>query len=77
MAKKGGQRKKVPATVAPRTHKLGCVLSDEEMRVIEAFLEKYHIENRSRWVRETLIAHIYEKLDTHYPTLFSEHEMRG
>jgi hypothetical protein len=51
-------------------------VSDEEMRIIDGYLQKYGIENKSRWMRETLLAFIHRNLDHDYPTLFNEHDMR-
>lgn len=39
-------------------------------------MKKYKMENRSRWIRETVIAHVLKILDKDYPTLFDENEMR-
>ena len=44
--------------------------------MIDSYLRKYKINNRSRWIRETLITFIIKKLDQDYPTLFNEHDMR-
>ncbi len=76
MAHEGKQRKKVAATESPRKHKLGCLMSDDEARLVDEYLKKQRITNRSRWLRETVIAFIYESLDEGHPTLFKEHEMR-
>ena len=53
-----------------------CLVSDDEMRIIDGYLQKYGIENKSRWMRETLLAFIHRNLDHDYPTLFNEHDMR-
>ena len=59
-----------------RHARLTCLVSDEEMRIIDSYLQKYGIENKSRWMRETLLAFIHRNLDHDYPTLFNEHDMR-
>lgn len=59
-----------------RHARLVCLVSDEEMRIIDSYLRKYKIENKSRWMRETLLAFIHQNLDQDYPTLFNEHDMR-
>lgn len=59
-----------------RHARLVCLVSDEEMHIIDSYLHKYKIENKSRWMRETLLAFIHQKLDQDYPTLFNEHDMR-
>lgn len=65
-------------TKAPTTRKKRIVafVSDEEDRLIENYLKKYKIKNKSNWMRETLLAFIYKNLDEDYPTLFNEHDMR-
>ena len=68
------QRQKPNAVT--RHARLVCLVSDEEMRIIDSYLRKYKIENKSRWMRETLLAFIHQKLDQDYPTLFNEHDMR-
>ena len=59
-----------------RHARLVCLVSDEEMRIVDNYLRKYKIENKSRWMRETLLAFIHQNLDQDYPTLFNEHDMR-
>jgi hypothetical protein len=72
--------KKAPTstTKTPTTRKKRIVafVSDEEDRLIENYLKKYKIKNKSNWMRETLLAFIYKNLDEDYPTLFNEHDMR-
>lgn len=65
-----------PQTDATRHIRLTCLMSEEEMRIINGYLHKYGIENKGRWMRETLLAFIHQKLDQDYPTLFNEHDMR-
>ena len=52
------------------------MLNDEEYKLISNYLAKYHISNRSRWYRETIISHVLKMLEQDHPTLFSENEMR-
>lgn len=76
MINQGKKRKKVPSFASPRKQRLVCLMSDEEVRIVERYLEKYKITNKARWLRETVLSHIYQQLDDDYPTLFNEHEMR-
>ena len=68
------------ATISPVTpvrHKrIVSLVSDEENRIIDDYLKRYKIVNKSNWMRETLLAFIYRNLDEDYPTLFNEHDMR-
>jgi hypothetical protein len=60
----------------PRTKKAEFMLNEEEYQLIDFYLRKYKITNRSRWLRETVINHILRNMDQDYPTLFGENEMR-
>ncbi|MDN5297084.1 MAG: hypothetical protein PWQ71_1190 [Bacteroidota bacterium] len=60
----------------PRTKKAEFMLNEDEYQLIDFYLRKYKITNRSRWFRETVLNHIFKNMDQDYPTLFSENEMR-
>ena len=59
-----------------RSNKVTISLNDKEMRVLEQFYEKYKIEKRSRFLRETIMLAVLKKFNEDYPTLFGENEMR-
>ncbi len=59
-----------------RTKKAVFMLSEEEHDFIQFYLKKQKITNRSRWYRETIIAHVLRNMEQDYPTLFEENEMR-
>ena len=59
-----------------RNERYSFLINSEEKQMIENYLRKYRIRNRSRWMRETLITFIIRNLDQDYPTLFNEQEMR-
>ncbi len=59
-----------------RTKKVVFTLADEEYELINLYLKKYKITNRSRWYRETILTHVLKSMDKNYPTLFEENEMR-
>ena len=65
-----------PQNEVPRHSRVVCLVSEEEMRIIDDYLKKYRIHNKSNWMRETLLSFIYKNLDEDYPTLFGEHDMR-
>ena len=67
MEKKGAQNRK---------ERYSFLVNPDERQMIENYLRKYKIRNRSRWMRETLITFIIKNLDQDYPTLFDEQEMR-
>ena len=64
------------ASPSVRTQKIAFMLTSEEYKTIDNYLKKYNIKNRSRWYRETILAHILRVLEQDYPTLFGENEMR-
>lgn len=53
-----------------RVHKHLFTLNDAENKVLNRFLEKYKVTNKSRFIRETLIISILKKLEEDSPTLF-------
>jgi len=70
------KRVKVSSSEPKRHNKMTCLMSEEEQQIVERYLEKYKITNKSRWLRETILMFIYKKMDEDYPTLFDEHDMR-
>lgn len=59
-----------------RRKRISCLVSEKEEALIEHYLKRYNITNRSRWMRENLIAFILKNLEHDYPTLFTENDMR-
>ena len=51
-------------------------MSEEELRIVDCYLKKYKITNKARWFRETILSQIHQQLESDYPTLFNEHDMR-
>ncbi len=76
MKSNGKSRSKMPAGASSRTKRLTCMMSEEELRFVNQYLRKYHITNKSRWMRETLLRFIHFNVEADYPTLFDEHQMR-
>ena len=70
------KRVKVPSTTPKRKQRMECLMSEEEVRIVDAYLKKYKISNKARWLRETVLTFIRQKMDEDYPTLFNEHDMR-
>jgi hypothetical protein len=74
--------KKKPLHKAPavpeetREFRISFALNEREYNAVCRYLDKYKIENRSRWVRETILIHVLQKLGENRPTLFNENEMR-
>ena len=76
MANTVKKRDKVPASVPRRKQRFVCLMSEEEVRIVDAYLKKYKISNKARWLRETVLTFIRQKMEEDYPTLFNEHDMR-
>ncbi|NDV47940.1 hypothetical protein D0T49_12890 [Paludibacter sp. 221] len=53
-----------------RTHKYVFTLNDEENNALNRYIAKYKVQNRSRFIRETLMIAIIKKFEEDHPTLF-------
>ena len=76
MRKRDKAYAKLPSDEPKRHQRMVCLLSEEEVRIVDNYLDKYKITNKSRWLRETSLMFIYKNMDEDYPTLFGEHDMR-
>ena len=76
MVNRGKKRKKVPSSTPPRKKRMVCLLSEDEVQIVNRYLQTYQITNKARWLRETILAFIHENMEEDYPTLFKEHDMR-
>ena len=52
------------------------MLNEHEYKVIEKYLKKYKIENKSNLFRTAVMSHVVKRMVDDYPTLFDESEMR-
>ncbi len=59
-----------------RTKKIHFMVSEEEYALIDFYLKKYKITNRSQWFRRLMIGNILKHCEEDHPTLFNENEMR-
>ena len=64
------------AEYTKRERRMSILLSDDEQLLVDRYLEKYKITNKSRWLRETILMFIHKNMEEDYPTLFGEHDMR-
>jgi len=76
MRKTTKSRDKESSKEEKRKSRIVCLVSEEENRVIDRYLDHYKISNKSRWFRETILEFVCKNMEEDYPTLFSEHEMR-
>ncbi|MEN9443576.1 MAG: hypothetical protein RIS47_466 [Bacteroidota bacterium] len=61
----------------PRKNAQSFLLNDKELAALEMYCKKYKIQNRSKFIRETLFSHVLQRFDEDYPTLFTAEEMKG
>ena len=64
-------RDKVPSSTPKRKQRMVCLMSEEEVRIVDAYLKKYKISNKARWLRETVMTFINQKIEEDYPTMFN------
>ena len=64
------------AEYTKRDRRMSILLSEDEQLIVDRYLEKYKITNKSRWLRETILMFIHKNMEEDYPTLFGEHDMR-
>ena len=76
MKKKCSKYRPISVESVKREHRVSILLSDEEQQMIDRYLEKYKITNKSRWIRETILFSVLKNMSEDYPTLFGEHDMR-
>lgn len=55
MANNVKKRVKVPASTPKRKQRMVCLMSEEEVRIVDCYLKKYKITNKARWLRETVL----------------------
>ncbi len=56
--------------VLHRTHRISFLFNDEEMKAFKRHIEKFHIQNQSRFIRETVMTAVLKQLEENHPTLF-------
>ena len=76
MRKRSKKCLKMHVECTKRERQMSILLSDEEQLIVDRYLEKYKITNKSRWLRETILMFIHKNMEEDYPTLFGEHDMR-
>lgn len=53
-----------------RTHRQLFTLNDEENKALNRFMTKYKIQNKSKFIRETVMIYIIKRMEEDHPTLF-------
>lgn len=60
-----------------RKFKVTFMLNLDEQKVLDFYLKKYRIENKSSFFRSILLSSILKQLNEDTPTLFNAREMKG
>ncbi|MBR8704964.1 hypothetical protein IX307_002055 [Bacteroides pyogenes] len=76
MKKKSRRSLNLHPECVKRERRMSILLSEDEQLIVDRYLEKYKITNKSRWLRETILMFIHKNMEEDYPTLFGEHDMR-
>ena len=76
MKRRGKKCLRMHDEVTKRERRMSILLSEDEQMIVDRYLEKYKITNKSRWLRETILMFIHKNMEEDYPTLFREHDMR-
>lgn len=76
MTNRGKKQKKGSPSPLPRKQRMVFLMSEEESHLVDRYLQKYRITNKGRWLRETVLTFVLQKMEEDYPTLFNEHDMR-
>lgn len=53
-----------------RTHRQIFTLNDEENKALNRYISKYKVQNKSKFIRETIMITIIKKMEEDHPTLF-------
>ncbi len=61
-----------PHPVLLRKHRQVFTLNEKENNVLNRYLKKYKVKNKSKFIRETLMMEIIRKLEADQPTLFDD-----
>ena len=76
MGKRDKKSLKMHVETTKRERRMSVLMSDDEQMIVDRYLDKYKITNKSRWLRETILMFIHKNMEEDYPTLFGEHDMR-
>lgn len=73
MAKKDSLKIKKKSTLK-RTNRHMFMLNDLEQNALNRYLKKYKIQNKSKFIRETILKQVIIQLEKDSPTLFDQAE---
>jgi hypothetical protein len=58
-----------------RKHRAGFMLNDKELEAVDAYCKKYKIDNKSKFMRETVMRYVMDQFLSDYPTLFEKQDL--
>lgn len=73
-ARKKNDKSERPIMLRERT--VTFSLNDPEYKALQKYCSKYKINNRARFLRESVMKVVIKRLTEDYPKLFDENEMR-
>jgi hypothetical protein len=53
-----------------RKNRHALLFNNRELKAIEAYCSRYKVENKSKFMRETILSEVHKKFDEDYPSLF-------
>ncbi|MBN2520536.1 MAG: hypothetical protein JXB17_08535 [Bacteroidales bacterium] len=57
-----------------RINRYTICFNNHELSAINKFCDKYRVNNKSKFMRETIITEVLRKFDEDYPSLFENQE---
>lgn len=53
-----------------RKNRRAILFNNRELNAIEAYCRKYKVDNKSKFMRETILTEVLKRFDEDYPSLF-------
>lgn len=54
----------------PRDKRISVMLNESELRALDQYCKRYHVSNRSHFIRQTLMKNVLKRFEEDSPTLF-------
>lgn len=67
-------KKKVASKRMPRPHRIAVTFNKKEYEMVLHYIDKHNIENKSKFVREVVLNHLWKKTGEQHPRLFDDVE---
>jgi len=53
-----------------RKNRQSLLFNNRELKAIEAYCAKYKVDNKAKFMRETILSEVLRRFDEDYPSLF-------